>query len=252
MNQLTKTFEGRDIRVVGEGEKILFVASDVAKALGYKEPHKAVSRHCKGDGMFRPVIDKLGRDQEMRVIRESDVYRLVTNSKLPAAEAFEMWVMEEVLPSIRKDGAYVAAQPGETPEEIMAKGLLAAQSTIERLKREREVAATKLEEQKPKVLFAEAVSTSQTSILIGQLAKLITQNGHSIGQNRLFEWLRQNNYLGKSGQHRNEPTQYSMERGWFEVLERTNHNPDGSVRITRTTKVTGKGQIYFINKFLSN
>lgn len=248
MNQLTKTFEGHDIRMVGEGEKVLFVASDVAKTLGYKEPHKAVSRHCKG-GMKRPVLTSGGL-QEMLVIREPDVYRLVTNSKLPAAEAFEMWVMEEVLPSIRKDGAYVAAQSGETPEEIMAKGLLAAQSTIERLKREREVAVTKIEEQKPKVLFAEAVSTSQTSILIGQLAKLITQNGHSIGQNRLFEWLRQNNYLGKSGQHRNEPTQYSMERGWFEVLERTNHNPDGSVRITRTTKVTGKGQIYFINKFL--
>lgn len=248
MNQLTKTFEGRDIRVVGEGKKILFVASDVAKALGYKEPHKAVSRHCKG-GMKRPVLTSGGL-QEMLVIREPDVYRLVTNSKLPAAEAFEMWVMEEVLPSIRKDGAYVAARPDETPEEIMAKGLLAAQSTIERLKREREVAVTKIEEQKPKVLFAEAVSTSQTSILIGQLAKLITQNGHSIGQNRLFEWLRQNNYLGKTGQHRNEPTQYSMERGWFEVLERTHHNPDGSVRITRTTKVTGKGQIYFINKFL--
>ncbi|TCI25537.1 hypothetical protein EVJ32_09440 [Exiguobacterium sp. SH5S4] len=252
MNQLTKTFEGQNIRVVGEGEKILFVASDVAKALGYKRPNDAINQHCKGATVKRSIIDSLNRTQEMRVIRESDVYRLVTNSQLPAAEEFEMWVMEEVLPSIRKDGAYVAAQPDETPEEIMAKGLLAAQTTIERLQREREVAATKLEEQKPKVLFADAVSTSQTSILIGQLAKLITQNGHSIGQNRLFEWLRQNNYLGKGGQHRNEPTQYSMERGWFEVLERTNHNPDGSVRITRTTKVTGKGQIYFINKFLGN
>ena len=109
---------------------------------------------------------------------------------------------------------------------------------------------TVVQEQKPKVLFADAVSTSDTSILIGQLAKLITQNGHNIGQNRLFEWMRQNGYLGKSGQHYNEPTQYAMERGWFEVKERTVNNPDGSVRITRTTKVTGKGQVYFINKFL--
>lgn len=250
MNQLTKVFNGNDIRMVEENSTLLFVASDVAKTLGYKEPHKAVNRHCKGEGMFRPVIDNLGRSQETRVIREPDVYRLVTNSKLPAAQDFENWVMEDVLPSIRKDGGYMIARPDESPEEIMARGLLIAQSTIERLQHEKEAATTQLEVQRPQVLFAEAVSTSQTSILVGQLAKLISQNGLKIGQNRLFAWMRENGYLGKKGAHYNEPTQYSVERGWFEVLERTNNNPDGTVRITRTTKVTGKGQIYFMTKLL--
>lgn len=250
MNQLTKVFEGHNIRIVAENGEELFMLLDVCEALDLKNPSE-VAKRVREKYKHKISLGLQGRSPIF--VNEPGLYQVIMRAdQSPIAERFQDWVYEEVLPSIRKDGAYVAAQPDETPEEIMAKGLLAAQTTIERLKREREVAVTKIEEQKPKVLFAEAVSTSQTSILIGQLAKLITQNGHSIGQNRLFEWLRQNNYLGKSGQHRNEPTQYSMERGWFEVLERTNHNPDGSVRITRTTKVTGKGQIYFINKFLSN
>lgn len=249
MNQLTKTFEGHNVRILGTKDNPWFVLTDVCKVLDLSNPSEVAKRIRE---KYRSK-NNLGRQGLAVTVNEAGLYQVIMRAdQSPVAERFQDWVYEEVLPSIRKDGAYVAAQPDETPEEIMAKGLLAAQTTIERLKREREVAATKLEEQKPKVLFADAVSTSQTSILIGQLAKLITQNGHSIGQNRLFEWLRQHNYLGKTGQHRNEPTQYSMERGWFEVLERTNHNPDGSVRITRTTKVTGKGQIYFINKFLGN
>lgn len=250
MNQLTKTFEGHDIRVVGEGEKVMFVASDVAKALGYKRPNDAINQHCKGATVKRRIADSLNRSQEMRVIRESDVYRLVTNSQLPAAEEFEVWVMEEVLPSIRKHGGYLT--PEKVEEALLNPDTLIRLATDLKEERQKRIDAEQLVEvQKPKVLFADAVSTSDTSILIGQLAKLITQNGHNIGQNRLFEWMRQNGYLGKSGQHYNEPTQYSMERGWFEVKERTVNNPDGSVRITRTTKVTGKGQVYFINKFLN-
>lgn len=249
MNQLTKTFEGHDIRVVGEGEKVMFVASDVAKALGYKRPNDAINQHCKGATVKHRIIDSLNRSQEMRVIRESDVYRLVTNSQLPAAEEFEMWVMEEVLPSIRKHGGYLT--PEKVEEALLNPDTLIRLATDLKEERQKRIDAERMvETQKPKVLFADAVSTSDTSILIGQLAKLITQNGHNIGQNRLFEWMRQNGYLGKSGQHYNEPTQYAMERGWFEVKERTVNNPDGSVRITRTTKVTGKGQVYFINKFL--
>lgn len=248
MDLLTKTFEGHDIRLVSDNETVLFVASDVAKTLGYKEPHKAVTRHCKG-GMKRPVLTG-GGTQEMLVIREPDVYRLVTNSKLPAAEKFEMWVMEEVLPSIRKHGGYLT--PEKVEEALLNPDTLIRLATDLKEERQKRIDAEQLvESQKPKVLFADAVSTSETSILIGQLAKLITQNGHAIGQNRLFHWMRQNNYLGRSGQHYNEPTQYAMERGWFEVKERTVNNPDGSVRITRTTKVTGKGQVYFINKFLN-
>lgn len=249
MNQLTKTFEGHDIRVVGEGEKVMFVASDVAKALGYKRPNDAINQHCKGATVKHRIVDSLNRSQEMRVIRESDVYRLVTNSQLPAAEEFEVWVMEEVLPSIRKHGGYLT--PEKVEEALLNPDTLIRLATDLKEERQKRIDAEQLvEAQKPKVLFADAVSTSDTSILIGQLAKLITQNGHNIGQNRLFEWMRQNGYLGKSGQHYNEPTQYAMERGWFEVKERTVNNPDGSVRITRTTKVTGKGQVYFINKFL--
>lgn len=248
MDLLTKTFEGHDIRLVSDNETVLFVASDVAKTLGYKEPHKAVTRHCKG-GMKRPVLTSGGL-QEMLVIREPDVYRLVTNSKLPAAEKFEMWVMEEVLPSIRKHGGYLT--PEKVEEALLNPDTLIRLATDLKEERQKRMDAERVvEAQKPKVLFADAVSTSETSILIGQLAKLITQNGHAIGQNRLFHWMRQNNYLGRSGQHYNEPTQYAMERGWFEVKERTVNNPDGSVRITRTTKVTGKGQVYFINKFLN-
>lgn len=248
MDLLTKTFEGHDIRLVSDNETVLFVASDVAKTLGYKEPHKAVTRHCKG-GMKRPVLTSGGL-QEMLVIREPDVYRLVTNSKLPAAEKFEMWVMEEVLPSIRKHGGYLT--PEKVEEALLNPDTLIRLATDLKEERQKRIDAEQLvESQKPKVLFADAVSTSDTSILIGQLAKLITQNGYSIGQNRLFYWMRKNGYLGKTGQHYNEPTQYGMERGWFEVKERTVNNPDGSVRITRTTKVTGKGQVYFINKFLN-
>ena len=125
-------------------------------------------------------------------------------------------------------------------------------TTLKEEQSKRMAAEALVQKQQPKVLFAEAVETSDTSILIGQLAKLITQNGFEIGQNRLFSWLRDNGYLGKRGSHYNEPTQYSVERGWFEIIERTVNEPNGSVRITRTTKVTGKGQIYFINKFLTS
>lgn len=137
-----------------------------------------------------------------------------------------------------------------SPEKIMARALKMAETKINTLQITTDELEQKLEEQKPKVLFADAVETAHTSILVGDLAKLIKQNGYNIGQNRLFNWLRDNGYLIKSGERRNMPTQLAMERGLFEVRERTYANPDGSVNITRTTKVTGKGQVYFINKFL--
>lgn len=138
-----------------------------------------------------------------------------------------------------------------TPEQVMARALKLADKTIEKLQSDNKRLEKKIEQDKPKTIFADAVSTSKTSILIGYLAKLICQNGVQIGQKRLFEWLRQNNYLIKSGSSRNMPQQRYVEQGLFEVKESNVQNPDGSVRITRTTKVTGKGQVYFVNKFIN-
>jgi len=241
-----------ELPVIQIGDKPYFGATVAAKMLGYSNASDAITRHTKKDGVvFHEVIDSLNRKQNAKFISEGNLYRLITNSKLPSSEIFESWVFDEVLPSIRKHGAYM------TPETIQ-KVLTDPDTIIQlatNLKEEmakRMAAEALIERQKPQVLFAEAVQTSHTSILIGQLAKLITQNGVPIGQNRLFAWLRDEGYLGKKGAHYNEPTQYAVERGWFEVTERTLNNPDGSVRITRTTKVTGKGQVHFINKFLSH
>lgn len=137
-----------------------------------------------------------------------------------------------------------------TPEQIMARALKMADKTIEQLKTDNKALEQKIEQDKPKTIFADAVSTSHASILIGDLAKLICQNGVQIGQKRLFEWMRQNNFLIKSGSSRNMPMQRYVEQGLFEIKESNVQNPDGSVRITKTTKVTGKGQIYFVNQFL--
>lgn len=137
-----------------------------------------------------------------------------------------------------------------TPEQVMARALKLADRTIEQLKSDNKVLEQKIEQDKPKVIFSDAVSTSHTSILVGDLAKLICQNGVQIGQKRLFEWLRQNGYLIKSGSSKNMPMQRYVEQGLFEVKESNVQNPDGSVRITKTTKVTGKGQVYFVNKFI--
>lgn len=189
------------------------------------------------------VIDNLGRKQQATFINESNLYKVIFQSRKPEAEEFTEWVTNEVLPSIRKNGGYIAGQETLSDDELIQKALLVATNKL----KERE---KQLEEQRPKVLFANSVETSATSILIGDLAKLIKQNGHDIGQNRLFKWLRENGYLIKSGERRNMPTQMSMDLGLFEVKERTVNNPDGSIRITKTTKVSGKGQVYFVNKFL--
>lgn len=176
----------------------------------------------------------------MIFINESGLYSLVLSSKLPSAKKFKRLVTSEVLPQIRKTGSY--ATPQLTGEELMAKALIEAKSVLERQNKQ-------IIEMKPKAIFADAVATSDTSILIGDLAKLIKQNGTDIGQKRLFERMRNDGYLIKKGTSKNMPTQMAMEKGLFEVKERVISNPDGSTRITRTTKVTGKGQIYFINKF---
>lgn len=184
----------------------------------------------------------------MTYINESNLYKTIFQSRKEEAEQFTEWVTSEVLPAIRKTGAYLTDEkaydithnPQSLADLLMQAG--------EQLKQKEII----IQEMRPKALFADAVATADTSILIGDLAKLIKQNGHDIGQKRLFEWLRNHDYLIKSGNSKNMPTQKSMELKLFEVKERTINKPDGSVRITKTTKVTGHGQQYFINKFLGS
>lgn len=184
-------------------------------------------------------------------IPENIFYRLAMKAKNETAERFQALVADEIIPTIRKHGMYATPQ---TVEAILNDPDTMIQ-VLQALKDEREqrkILETKIESDTPKVLFAEAVETSQDSCLVGQLAKMIRQNGYEIGANRLFEYLRNEGYLCKSGTNRNMPTQRSMEAGWFEIKESVIENPDGSIRVVRTPKVTGKGQIYFVNKFLGN
>ncbi len=247
--QIFNSNEFGEIRTVIINSEVWFVGSDVAKALGYSNPRKAISDHCKG--VTKRDTPTSSGIQSISYINEGDMYRLIMRSKLPSAEKFEDWVVNEVLPSIRKNGGYISGQETLSDDELLEKAVLVAQRKIAERDKIIEQQRQKIEQDKPKTIFADAVSTSRTSILIGDLAKLICQNGVQIGQKRLFEWLRQNNYLIKSGSSRNMPQQRYVEQGLFEVKESNVQNPDGSVRITRTTKITGKGQVYFVNKFIN-
>lgn len=184
-------------------------------------------------------------------IPENIFYRLAMKAKNEAAEKFQALVADEIIPSIRKHGGYILGQENMTDDELLANAILVAQRKI--AERDKVIAQQqqRIEADRPKTIFADAVSASHTSIVIGDLAKIICQNGVTIGQKRLFEWLRNNGYLIKSGVSKNMPIQRYIEQGLFEVKESIIHNPNGSIRITHTTKVTGKGQIYFVNKFLS-
>lgn len=238
------------IRTVILNNEPYFVGKDVADALGYIDTFGAVKKHVDNEDKQNCQNDSFETPRGMTVINESGLYSLILSSKLPTAKRFKHWVTSEVLPSIRKTGGYIAGQETMSDDELMAKALMIAQNKIA----ERDVIIQnqqkQIEADRPKTIFADAVSTSKTSILIGDLAKLICQNGYQIGQKRLFDWLRENGYLIKGGTSRNMPMQRYLEQGLFEVKESTVNNPDGSVKITRTTKVTGKGQIYFVNKFL--
>ena len=246
--QIFNSEEFGEIRTIEIDGKPYFVANDVARALGYKRPADAVTAHCKGSVKHRYLTD--GGEQELKVIPEGDIYRLIVRSKLPSAERFEKWVFDEVIPSIRTNGGYIAGQETLSDEDLMAKAILVAQKKIKERDQIIEQQKQKIEADRPKTIFADAVSASHTSILIGDLAKLICQNGYQIGQKRLFQWMRDNGYLMVSGSSRNMPKQKYVEQGLFEIKESNVQNPDGSVRITRTTKVSGKGQLYFVNKFL--
>ena len=240
--QIFNNEEFGNIRTVNIDGEPWFVGKDVANALGYSNNRKAISDHVgeedKRDGVT--IRDSIGREQNPILINESGVYSLIFGSKLESAKRFKHWVTSEVLPTIRKTGGYHTVPQGK---ELLALAVLEAKKTIEEQNH-------KIKEMQPKAIFADAVSASETSILVGDLAKLICQSGYQIGQKRLFEWLRQNGYLMKCGSSRNMPTQRYLEQGLFEVKESNVQNPDGSIRITRTTKITGRGQLYFVNKFL--
>ena len=218
--------------------KPFFSAYDIATALGYSNSRDAVLRHCKGV-VKRDILTNRGV-QTLNFIPEGDIYRLIIRSQLPSAERFESWVFDEVIPEIRKTGGYQL--PQTYAEALRALADKAEQNEKLRIENER---------MKPKEIFADAVAASKTSILIGELAKLITQNGYEIGQTRMFKYLREHGYLIKDGSSKNMPMQRYVQQGLFEIKESNVQNPDGSVRITKTTKVTGKGQQYFINKFLA-
>lgn len=239
-----------EMRTIEEGDRVLFCGADVAGALGYARPSDAITAHCRYTVKRRiPHPQAPDKEIEMSFIPESDVYRLITHSKLPTAEKFESWVFDEVLPSIRKHGMYATPTTIEQMIADPANAIKVFSALKQEQERRKELEAT-VEHNAPKVLFAEAVQASHDSCLVGQLAKMIRQNGKPIGANRMFTWLRDNGWLCKKGENWNMPTQKAMEAGYFEIKETVIANPDGSTRITRTPKVTGKGQIYFINWFL--
>ena len=243
-------FRGQNVRTVIKDGEPWFVAKDVCDVLGIANPRNATARIPDKDKDVRQM-DTLGGVQNLSIISEAGLYRLVLRSDKPAAEPFIDWVTSEVLPAIRKTGGYIAARAEETPEEILARALIVAHETIDRVNRRNQKLQKENEDMKPKALFADAVSSSQTSILIGELAKLLKQNGIDIGQNRLFAWLRENGWLiTRRGADYNMPTQRGMNASLFEIKERAITNPDGSVRIVKTPKITGRGQVYFVNKFM--
>lgn len=235
--------------LTGEDGEPWFVASDVAKVLGYSNPRKAIIDHVDDEDKGVTKRDTLGGTQNMTVINESGLYSLVLSSKLPKAKDFKRWVTHEVLPSIRKHGGYMAGQERMTPEQMLAASMRWLESRIREQEETIASQSAQLEEQKPKVLFADAVSASDGTCLVGELAKMLTQAGCVTGQNRLFARLREDGYLGKSGQNRNVPLQRWVEQGLFRIKETAVTHADGHVTINRTTKVTGRGQTYFLRRY---
>lgn len=256
--QIFNNPEFGDIRIVQIDDHSFFIANDICMVLGYSNPRSAISQHIDFEDVVKHDIPTNSGNQLMTCINESGVYSLIFGSQLKSARAFKKWVTSEVLPSIRKNGGYIVTKPEDTPEVIMAKALLLADNTIKQQAAKLELKEKRVElleevtkQQAPKVLFADSVASSNKSILIGELAKIICQNGYHVGQNRLFGILRQKGYLGVKGEYHNLPTQMAMNLGLFEIKKTSIDKPDGTILVTSTTKVTGKGQIYFVNKFLS-
>lgn len=249
-----KIFESPEfgtVRTVTINGEPWLVGKDVAEALGYSNPRKAISDHVDAEDRGVTKCDTLGGPQEMTIINESGLYALVLSSKLPKAKEYRRWVTSEVLPSIRKHGLYATA---ETAERLLSDPdfVIRLFTEIKAEKEMRQQLEAEAAANAPKVLFADSVEASKTSILVFDLAKLIRQNGVDIGGKRLFAWMRDNGYLvRRKGADYNMPTQKAMEMGLFEVKETAITHADGHISVNRTPKVTGRGQVYFINKFLA-
>lgn len=242
-------FNNNQVRTLLINDEPYFVGKDVAEILGYTNPRKAIGDHVDEEDKGVTKCDTLGGKQDLTVINESGVYSLVFGSKLPEAKKFKHWVTSEVLPTIRKHGAYMTEK---TLEQALTSPdfLIRLANELKEEQQKRKELEIKNQELKPKALFADAVSASSTSILVGDLAKLIKQNGVDIGQKRLFSWLRDNGFLIKrKGSDWNMPTQKAMELKLFEIKESTHVDGNGVNITKKTPKVTGKGQVYFVNKF---
>lgn len=236
-------FENHEVRSLLINSEPWFVGKDVAEVLGYERADNAIRNHIDKEDKLMHQISASGQNRNMTIINESGLYSLVLSSKLPSAKKFKRWVTSEVLPALRKTGQYQVKELSGS--ELMAKALIEAQSVLAAKDKQ-------IEQMKPKVVFADAVATSHTSILVGELAKILKQNGIDMGQKRLFAWLREKGYLIKrQGTDYNMPTQKAMELGLFEIKEGSYVNGSGVNITTKTPKVTGKGQQYFINKFLA-
>lgn len=239
-----------NVRVAGTEVNPLFCLADVCKALGLSA--KGVNQRL-GDEVISnyPIADSLGRTQQALFVNEDGLYDVILDSRKPEAKQFRKWITSEVLPTIRKHGAYMADNIIEKtlsdPDYLIQLATTLKQERQQRIEAERKVA-----EAQPAVTFTQAVSGSASSCLIGELAKLINQNGYPIGERRLFKWLRENGYLGTKGERYNIPNQRYIEQGLFELKKGTRSGNNGVMHTTITSKVTGKGQVYFVNKFLTN
>ena len=257
---------GHQFTVYGTPENPLFLAKEIAECIDYdKSSLNKLVASVDDDEKVRNIIPTPGGNQQVWMLTEDGLYEVLMQSRKPIAKQFKKGV-KQILHEVRTQGGYIVTRQEETDEEIMAKALSIAQRTIakreERIKqletdnqRQQVLIKQKDEEAKenaPKVLFANAVSTSHRSCLVAELAKILQQNGVNIGQNRLFAWMHENGYLCSKGQYYNQPTQKAMELGLFELKQTSITKPDGTVLVTTTTKVTGKGQVHFVNKFLGN
>lgn len=243
-------FRGASLRTLTDEEgEPWFVLKDCMSILDLGNPTETVKMFDDDEFSTTEVIDSIGRRQQAYIISEPGLYRLVMRSRKPEAKEFQRWVTHEVLPQIRRTGGYIPTSETDDDMTILAKAVMIGQRTMEAQKRKIAEQQTRIVELEPKARFADAVAASDGTCLVGELAKMLRQNGMDIGQNRLFRLLQADGYLGKSGSNRNVPTQRAMDLGLFRIKETTVTHADGHTTVSRTPKVTGKGQRYFIDRY---
>jgi len=250
-NEIRKfDFKGAALRTLtDEAGEPWFVLKDCMSILDLGNPTETVKMFDDDEFSTTEVIDSIGRRQQAYIISEPGLYRLVMRSRKPEAKEFQRWVTHKVLPQIRKTGGYIPTSESDSDEDIMARAVLVAQKTIERKNQQLQAKDAQIKVLEPKARFADVVAASDGTCLVGELAKMLRQNGMDIGQNRLFRLLQADGYLGKSGSNRNVPTQRAMDLGLFRIKETTVTHADGHTTVSRTPKVTGRGQRYFIDRY---